>query len=49
MVNLAKPSFVGCSGMMKGEGWTNVGAVHEMWRSIPVDCSEHVVDRLLPE
>lgn len=47
---LSKAEFcLGCSGMMKGEGWTNVGAVHEMWRLIPVDCSEHVADRLLPE
>lgn len=38
-----------CGDMMKGEGWTNAGAIHEMWRSIPVNCSGYVEDRLLPE
>jgi hypothetical protein len=47
---LTKAEFCqGCSDMMKGEGWTNAGAVYEMWRSIPLDCSEYVDDRLLPE
>lgn len=38
----------GCADMMASEGWTNVGAVHEMWREIPVDCSSYVDDRFLP-
>ena len=47
---LTKAEFCkGCGDMMKGEGWTNTGAIHEMWRSIPIDCSEYVEDRLLPE
>ena len=47
---LTKAEFCqSCAGMMTGEGWTNTGAIHEMWRSIPVDCSEYVEDRLLPE
>lgn len=47
---LTKAEFCrSCGEMMKGEGWTNTGAVHEMWRAIPVDCSEFVENRLLPE
>lgn len=47
---LTKDEFChGCADMMMDEGWTNTGAVHEMWRSIPVDCSGYVDDRLLPE
>jgi hypothetical protein len=47
---LTKAEFCrGCGEMMTGEGWTNAGAVHEMWRAIPVDCSGFVEDRLLPE
>lgn len=38
-----------CEEMMRGEGWTNTGAVHEMWRSIPVDCRQYVDDSLLPD
>lgn len=38
----------GCAAMMTGEGWTNAGAVHEMWRAIPVDCSPYVDESLLP-
>ena len=47
---LTKAEFCrSCGEMMRGEGWTKSGAVHEMWRAIPVDCSEFVDDRLLPE
>ena len=38
-----------CAEIMRGEGWTNAGAVHEMWREIPVDCSPYVDESLLPE
>ncbi|MFW5950208.1 MAG: hypothetical protein ACOCR6_02530 [archaeon] len=47
---LSKADFCrGCAEMMRGEGWTNAGAVHEMWRAIPVDCSPYVDEDLLPE
>lgn len=47
---LSKAAFCrGCAEMMRGEGWTNAGAVHEMWREIPVDCSPYVDASLLPE
>lgn len=47
---LSKTDFCrGCADMMQGEGWTNAGAVHEMWRAIPVDCSPYVDEDLLPE
>lgn len=39
----------GCADMMRGEGWTNAASVYAMWESIPVDCSDHVEDRLLPD
>lgn len=39
----------GCAEMMTGEGWTNAASVYAMWESIPVDCSEYVEDRLLPD
>mgnify|MGYP000102449627 CR=1 FL=1 len=46
---LTKGEFCrGCAAMMRGENWTTKGAVHEMWRAIPVDCSEYVDDDLLP-
>lgn len=38
-----------CADMLRGEGWTNAGAVYAMWNAIPVDCSDHVEDRLLPD
>jgi hypothetical protein len=37
-----------CETLMRGEGWTSIGAVYEMWREIPVDCSGFVDDDLLP-
>ncbi|MCU4802078.1 hypothetical protein OB920_17015 [Halobacteria archaeon HArc-gm2] len=37
-----------CEEMMKGEGWDSAGAIHEMWRTIPLDCSGYVDDRFLP-
>lgn len=47
---ISKPEFCrACEEMMRGEGWTNAGAVHEMWRSIPVDCRQYVDASLLPE
>lgn len=38
-----------CADMMRSEGWTNAASVYAMWESIPVDCSEFVEDRLLPD
>lgn len=47
---LPKAAFCeACADMLRGEGWTNAGAVYAMWESIPVDCSDHVEDRLLPD
>jgi hypothetical protein len=47
---LTKAEFCeSCAEMMRGEGWTNVGAVHEMWRTIPVDCSPFLDADLLPD
>jgi hypothetical protein len=37
-----------CAGLIQGEGWTNIGAITEMWRTIPVDCSGYVSADLLP-
>lgn len=44
---LSKQAFCeGCEDMMKG--WTNAGAIYEMWDQIPVDCTGHVDPDLLP-
>jgi hypothetical protein len=37
-----------CEGLIQGESWTNIGAIQEMWRTIPVDCSGYVSEDLLP-
>ncbi|WP_302081619.1 hypothetical protein [Salinibaculum rarum] len=46
---IGKQAFCeGCETLMRGEGWTSVGAVYEMWRQIPVDCTGFVDDDLFP-
>jgi hypothetical protein len=37
-----------CAEMLRGEGWTGYQAIHAAWEAIPVDCSPHLQDDLLP-
>lgn len=38
-----------CGEILEGEGWTGYQAVQAAWEAIPVDCSQHLSDDLLPE
>lgn len=37
-----------CADLLRNEGWTGYQAVQAAWEGIPIDCSEHVDEELLP-
>jgi hypothetical protein len=37
-----------CGELLRGEGWTGYQAIQAAWEAIPVDCSQHLPDNLLP-
>jgi hypothetical protein len=37
-----------CGEMLRGEGWTGYQAIQAAWDAIPVDCSQHLSDDLIP-
>lgn len=37
-----------CGEMLRGEGWTGYQAIQAAWKAIPIDCSPHLPDDLLP-
>jgi len=37
-----------CGEMLQGEGWTGYQAIQAAWEAIPVDCSHHLPNDLIP-
>lgn len=47
--HISKREFcTACADLLRNEGWTGYQAVKAAWEGIPIDCSEHIDEELLP-